>query len=99
MLGRACRLFQFARGVGGAEERFGGGHRAGDDESGGVDYLHKRLGRIGGLAGPEAALTAARLGCQVDLYEMRRLVDGKPLLYGKPRFANPHFIARSLAAR
>jgi 3'(2'), 5'-bisphosphate nucleotidase len=25
--------------------------------------------------------------------------DGKPLLYGKPRFANPHFIARSLAAR
>jgi len=29
----------------------------------------------GGLAGPEAALTAARLGCQVELYEMRR-VDG-----------------------
>jgi len=29
----------------------------------------------GGLAGPEAALTAARLGCEVDLYEMRR-VDG-----------------------
>ena len=29
----------------------------------------------GGLAGPEAALTAARLGCDVDLYEMRR-VDG-----------------------
>jgi methylenetetrahydrofolate--tRNA-(uracil-5-)-methyltransferase len=27
----------------------------------------------GGLAGPEAALTAARLGCQVDLYEMRLL--------------------------
>jgi methylenetetrahydrofolate--tRNA-(uracil-5-)-methyltransferase len=25
----------------------------------------------GGLAGPEAALTAARLGCTVDLYEMR----------------------------
>src|SRR6266568_8063791 len=25
----------------------------------------------GGLAGPEAALTAARLGCNVDLYEMR----------------------------
>jgi methylenetetrahydrofolate--tRNA-(uracil-5-)-methyltransferase len=25
----------------------------------------------GGLAGPEAALTAARLGCDVDLYEMR----------------------------
>ncbi len=34
----------------------------------------------GGLAGPEAALTAARLGCQVDLYEMRALVDGKPRL-------------------
>ena len=34
----------------------------------------------GGLAGPEAALTAARLGCLVDLYEMRRVVDGKPLL-------------------
>jgi 3'(2'), 5'-bisphosphate nucleotidase len=25
--------------------------------------------------------------------------DGKPLLYGKPRFSNPHFIARSKAAR
>ncbi|MGC2161908.1 MAG: methylenetetrahydrofolate--tRNA-(uracil(54)-C(5))-methyltransferase (FADH(2)-oxidizing) TrmFO [Silvibacterium sp.] len=25
----------------------------------------------GGLAGPEAALTVARLGCEVDLYEMR----------------------------
>lgn len=34
----------------------------------------------GGLAGPEAALTAARLGCDVVLYEMRRLVDGKPRL-------------------
>ena len=34
----------------------------------------------GGLAGPEAALTAARLGCQVDLYEMRATVDGKPRL-------------------
>jgi methylenetetrahydrofolate--tRNA-(uracil-5-)-methyltransferase len=31
----------------------------------------------GGLAGPEAALTAARLGCEVDLYEMRRVVDGE----------------------
>ena len=31
----------------------------------------------GGLAGPEAALTAARLGCAVDLYEMRRVEDGK----------------------
>jgi methylenetetrahydrofolate--tRNA-(uracil-5-)-methyltransferase len=34
----------------------------------------------GGLAGPEAALTAARLGCTVDLYEMRAMVDGKPRL-------------------
>ena len=34
----------------------------------------------GGLAGPEAALTAARLGCEVDLYEMRALVDGRPRL-------------------
>ncbi len=34
----------------------------------------------GGLAGPEAALTVARLGCQVDLYEMRTMVDGKPCL-------------------
>ena len=34
----------------------------------------------GGLAGPEAALIAARLGCFVDLYEMRALVDGKPRL-------------------
>ncbi|MDR3792778.1 MAG: methylenetetrahydrofolate--tRNA-(uracil(54)-C(5))-methyltransferase (FADH(2)-oxidizing) TrmFO [Terracidiphilus sp.] len=31
----------------------------------------------GGLAGPEAALTAARLGCEVDLYEMRRVADGE----------------------
>jgi methylenetetrahydrofolate--tRNA-(uracil-5-)-methyltransferase len=34
----------------------------------------------GGLAGPEAALTIARLGCQVDLYEMRAMVEGKPRL-------------------
>ena len=34
----------------------------------------------GGLAGPEAALTAARMGCQVDLYEMRTTVDGQPHL-------------------
>ncbi|MGB6973172.1 MAG: methylenetetrahydrofolate--tRNA-(uracil(54)-C(5))-methyltransferase (FADH(2)-oxidizing) TrmFO [Terracidiphilus sp.] len=34
----------------------------------------------GGLAGPEAALTAARLGCQVNLFEMRAMVDGKPRL-------------------
>jgi methylenetetrahydrofolate--tRNA-(uracil-5-)-methyltransferase len=31
----------------------------------------------GGLAGPEAALTAARFGCRVDLYEMRAVVDGQ----------------------
>ena len=31
----------------------------------------------GGLAGPEAALTAARLGCAVDLYEMRAVVNGR----------------------
>jgi methylenetetrahydrofolate--tRNA-(uracil-5-)-methyltransferase len=41
----------------------------------------KRIRVIGGgLAGPEAALTAARLGCAVDLYEMRTVVDGKPRL-------------------
>jgi methylenetetrahydrofolate--tRNA-(uracil-5-)-methyltransferase len=41
----------------------------------------KRIRVIGGgLAGPEAALTAARLGCEVELYEMRKLVDGKPRL-------------------
>jgi methylenetetrahydrofolate--tRNA-(uracil-5-)-methyltransferase len=34
----------------------------------------------GGLAGPEAAFTAARLGCEVDLYEMRAMIDGKPRL-------------------
>jgi methylenetetrahydrofolate--tRNA-(uracil-5-)-methyltransferase len=34
----------------------------------------------GGLAGPEAALTAARFGCHVDLYEMRAIIDGQPRL-------------------
>jgi methylenetetrahydrofolate--tRNA-(uracil-5-)-methyltransferase len=34
----------------------------------------------GGLAGPEAALSAVRMGCQVDLYEMRAMVDGRPRL-------------------
>ena len=34
----------------------------------------------GGLAGPEAALTAARFGCKVDLYEMRANIDGQPRL-------------------
>lgn len=34
----------------------------------------------GGLAGPEAALTAANLGSEVDLYEMRAIVNGEPRL-------------------
>src|ERR1700758_5445248 len=34
----------------------------------------------GGLAGPEAAWPAARMGCLVDLYEMRAMVDGQPRL-------------------
>ena len=34
----------------------------------------------GGLAGSEAALTAARLGCNVDLFEMRTVIDGQPRL-------------------
>lgn len=42
------------------------------------DFTIRVIG--GGLAGPEAALTAARLGCRVDLYEMRALADGKPRL-------------------
>jgi len=57
-----------------------GGERslAGDDLA--EDGM-KRIRIIGGgLAGPEAALTAARLGCEVELYEMRAMVDGKPRL-------------------
>ena len=34
----------------------------------------------GGLAGPEAALIAARFGCDVELYEMRAVIDGQPRL-------------------
>ena len=34
----------------------------------------------GGLAGPEAALTAARMGCRVDLFEMRREEGGRQVL-------------------
>lgn len=34
----------------------------------------------GGLAGPEAALTAARMGCEVELFEMRTVIDGQPRL-------------------
>ncbi len=30
----------------------------------------------GGLAGPEAALVAARRGCQVELFEMRTMIEG-----------------------
>jgi methylenetetrahydrofolate--tRNA-(uracil-5-)-methyltransferase len=43
--------------------------RAGGAPSGGGTRRIKVIG--GGLAGPEAALTAARLGVGVDLYEMR----------------------------
>jgi methylenetetrahydrofolate--tRNA-(uracil-5-)-methyltransferase len=44
--------------------------------------MPKRIRVIGGgLAGPEAALTAASLGCEVELYEMRRQgADGAPIL-------------------
>jgi methylenetetrahydrofolate--tRNA-(uracil-5-)-methyltransferase len=45
-----------------------------------LGYLRKIRIIGGGLAGPEAALTAASLGCDVELYEMRREVDGKPVL-------------------
>ncbi len=47
-----------------------------------ASFSQSQLIRVigGGLAGPEAALTAARLGCQVELYEMRAVVDGKPRL-------------------
>ena len=44
----------------------------------GADLKIRVIG--GGLAGPEAALTAARHGCAVDLYEMRDFVDGTPRL-------------------
>ncbi|HEY4049572.1 MAG TPA: methylenetetrahydrofolate--tRNA-(uracil(54)-C(5))-methyltransferase (FADH(2)-oxidizing) TrmFO [Acidobacteriaceae bacterium] len=40
-----------------------------------MGYLIRVIG--GGLAGPEAALVAARQGCEVELYEMRTVVDGK----------------------
>jgi len=41
----------------------------------------------GGLAGPEAALTAASLGCEVELYEMRRDDPDHP---GKPVLTPAH---------
>jgi methylenetetrahydrofolate--tRNA-(uracil-5-)-methyltransferase len=50
----------------------------GHGEFGGQGMRIRVIG--GGLAGPEAALTAARLGCEVDLYEMRALIDGQPRL-------------------
>jgi methylenetetrahydrofolate--tRNA-(uracil-5-)-methyltransferase len=54
---------------------------AGHEDSRASGGRRERIRVIGGgLAGPEAALTAARLGCAVDLYEMRAVVDGKPRL-------------------
>lgn len=46
------------------------------------DIRPKKIRVIGGgLAGPEAALTAASLGCEVELFEMRRAgLDGAPIL-------------------
>src|SRR5260370_41583855 len=42
------------------------------NRGGGGGMTTKRIRIIGGgLAGPEAALQAAKRGCQVDLYEMR----------------------------
>ncbi len=56
-------------------QRSGSRHRVAQDE------CNEEIRVIGGgLAGPEAALTAARLGCEVELYEMRAVVDGKPRL-------------------
>jgi methylenetetrahydrofolate--tRNA-(uracil-5-)-methyltransferase len=58
----------------------------GGEDGGGSGTAEREAGFVkirvigGGLAGPEAALTAARLGCDVDLYEMRAIVDGKPRL-------------------
>ena len=56
----------------------GEGSLAGDDLAEDEMKTIRVIG--GGLAGPEAALTAARLGCKVELYEMRAMVDGKPRL-------------------
>jgi methylenetetrahydrofolate--tRNA-(uracil-5-)-methyltransferase len=50
------------------------------DKTAAEDEMTKICVIGGGLAGPEAALTAARLGCEVDLYEMRAMVNGKPRL-------------------
>jgi methylenetetrahydrofolate--tRNA-(uracil-5-)-methyltransferase len=43
----------------------------------------------GGLAGPEAALTAARHGCEVELYEMRSVKDG--ILHSTPAHQTADF--------
>src|SRR5208337_3923497 len=56
-----------------------GGRRSYRARAGGANKVKIRI-IGGGLAGPEAALTAARLGCDVDLYELRAVVDGKPKL-------------------
>ena len=53
-----------------------------------VSQLVKKIRIIGGgLAGPEAALTAASLGCEVELYEMRRDDPANP---GKPVLTPAH---------
>ena len=63
-------------------EMDGAQRHGGTDGAGWSQRGHSLRIRVigGGLAGPEAALTAARLGCEVDLYEMRAVVDGKPRL-------------------
>ncbi len=52
--------------------------------------LYPRLGRTmeWDIAAGHAVLAAA--GGQVNL------LDGQPLVYGKPGFENPHFVARGL---
>src|SRR5580658_10806446 len=61
-----------------AHRRRSAGPVGGSERAGGCAMRIRVIG--GGLAGPEAALTAARLGCAVDLYEMRTMIDGKPRL-------------------
>ena len=48
-------------------------------KGGGGGMAIKRIRIIGGgLAGPEAALQAAKFGCEVDLYEMRPTAPPRP---------------------
>src|ERR1700676_5566744 len=55
--------------------------RSGHRRSCAVNSSPKKIRVIGGgVAGPEAALTAASQGCEVELYEMRREVEGKQVL-------------------